>query len=234
MLFNLSHFFATRLVCAALLAFCLPSLYAFAQRWEYGGGVGGSVYKGDLAPSFNPIYTKPGVTGFVKNNLSHATALRFQGMYTSLTAQGRNSADVYIANLQPNSFSTQIIEVGMGLEYNFYNFRDPSQKRLRGTPYLFGGVGFFWFQPDSKEKAVTEFQPMIPLGFGYKYRINKNWNFGAEFVARKTFTDYLDGVSNTDSRGWQTGWKFTNDWYTYAGVTLSYTIYEIMCPFDYR
>ena len=93
----------------------------------------------------------------------------------------------------------------------------------------------FYFRPSTTEpKSVSRIQPCIPLGFGYKYRLGKNLNLGAEFVARKTFTDYLDGVSDIDGRGWQRGWKFTNDWYAYVGVSISYTVYNILCPFDYN
>ena len=38
------------------------------------------------------------------------------------------------------------------------------------------------------------FQPSIPVGFGFKYVVNPKWIIGFEFVARKMFFDYLDKV----------------------------------------
>jgi Domain of unknown function (DUF6089) len=217
------------------LLFGFAPQLSFAQKWEFGGGIGGAVYKGDLAPTFNPLYTRPGGTVFVKYNTTYATAWRMQATYTGLKANAAGIPNPYISTVHPNRFSTPLFEATGGLEYNFYDYRDPLHKRQRGTPYLYGGLGIFWFRPSGTENvAVSAIQPVIPFGFGYKYRLGKNLNFSAEFVARKTFTDYLDGVSNVDRRGWQHGFKFTNDWYAYLGINLSYTIYSILCPFDYN
>jgi len=226
------RFLALRLA----LAGSLLALPAAAQRWEYGLGLGGSLYKGDLTPTFNPLYTKLGGEAFVRYNPSYATAFRINAAYMSVKGDGADSPDPYISTLQPNRFSTPIFEVSGGLEYNFFNFRDPLRKRDRGTPFLYMGLGMFWFQPESPEtNKITSIQPVIPFGVGYKYRLGKNLNFGAEFIARKTFTDYLDGVSDKDPvTGWQRGFKWTSDWYCYFGVTLSYTVYNILCPFDYN
>ena len=212
------------------------SLFTWAQHWEFGAGVGGALYKGDLAPTFNPLYTKPGGELFVKYNKSYATAFRFQALYSGLKATSADSPDPYMNTLAVNGFSTPIFEVAAGLEYNFLNYRDPLMKRERGTPYLFMGLGLFYFQPGNVEGIrVSSLQPCIPIGFGYKYRLDKNFNLAAEFAARATFTDLLDDVSNTDGKtGWQRGWQYTNDWYCYFGIKLSYTVYTIICPFDYN
>ena len=50
---------------------------------------------------------------------------------------------------------------------------------------------------------------------------------------RKIFTDYLDNVSDKDlSTGLQSGVKEDNDMYGFLTFTISYTIKEIICPFD--
>ena len=82
---------------------------------------------------------------------------------------------------------------------------------------------------------TTPIQPCLPFGIGYKYRLSKNLNLAAEFVARKTFTDYLDGASTASNKNLlQRGFRYTSDLYSYFGISLSYTIYEIECPFDYN
>ncbi|MBS1646077.1 MAG: hypothetical protein JST67_01915 [Bacteroidetes bacterium] len=37
----------------------------------------------------------------------------------------------------------------------------------------------------------------IPMGLGAKFTIQKKWTVGIEYIFRKTFTDYIDGVSRT-------------------------------------
>jgi hypothetical protein len=81
------------------------------------------------------------------------------------------------------------------------------------TPYLFGGVAGFMFEPygivDGSKVALkpltTEgpnsgyklYSISLPFGFGVKYSVNKFIGIGAEWGLRKTFTDYIDDVSTT-------------------------------------
>ncbi|MBR9861439.1 outer membrane beta-barrel protein [bacterium] len=62
-------------------------------------------------------------------------------------------------------------------------------------------------QPLSTEgQETTEFnerkrynltQVAIPLGLGFKFKLNSKWTLGIEYGARITFTDYLDDVSSS-------------------------------------
>jgi hypothetical protein len=85
------------------------------------------------------------------------------------------------------------------------------------SPYFFGGVGGFWFNPkaqytDGKWYALqplgTEGQGLpggpdpykkialcIPVGVGIKHALNNQWSIGFEIGHRITFTDYIDDVS---------------------------------------
>ena len=83
------------------------------------------------------------------------------------------------------------------------------------SPYIFGGVGVFFFNPKSNGVALrdlgTEGQNVgfegrkkynlysfsIPFGFGVKISLNSRLGFGFEWGLRKTFTDYIDDVSTT-------------------------------------
>jgi hypothetical protein len=88
----------------------------------------------------------------------------------------------------------------------------------------------------------------VVFGFGVKYSISQRLGLGVEWGLRKTFTDYLDDVStnyyidfaaidpnNISARemlsdpsgvkhapGMQRGNSETNDWYSFAGITLTY------------
>ena len=218
---------------AFILFFVPPTL---AQRWELGGGVGGMLYKGDLAPYFNPRFTRPALQGILRYNVSYSTVLRANITYGHITAKGAVSPNLYIAKVEPNSFKTVILEVCPMFEYNFFDFRSPKFIHERGTPYFAAGLGFYYFQPGTYESRQTSpVQAVIPFGIGYKYRLNKNLNLGVEFLARKTFTDLLDDVKTYNKRtNNQRGFKYDKDWYMMLGFNLTYTIYTIECPFDYN
>lgn len=164
-----------------------------------------------------------------------AAAMRLNIVQSRLAVNGVNSSNVYTKQIAPNSFNTNLTELGVVGEYNFYNFRDPKAKYIFGTPYLFGGLAVFLFSPKSAEPGgnVNPLQIAIPFGFGYKQKVDHHWNVGIEFGARKLFTDYLDNVSHIDPiTGLQRGLREDKDMYGFLCITISYTIKEIICPFD--
>ncbi len=93
------------------------------------------------------------------------------------------------------------------------------QKALELYPYGFIGIAGFYFNPQGLDasgtwrdlaplhtegqslivtrKDYSQFQFAIPIGFGFKYAIDKQWLVGLEYGMRKTFTDYIDDVSTT-------------------------------------
>ncbi len=90
----------------------------------------------------------------------------------------------------------------------------------------------------------------IPFGMGFKYGMSRRICLSFEYGLRKTFKDYLDDVSKTyyldgssinpgdDNYNFirysdpnrthqpymQRGYSKTNDWYAFAGLTLTYKI----------
>ena len=105
--------------------------------------------------------------------------------------------------------------------------------------------------------SLTTFS--IPFGIGYKYPFGDRISLGFEVGTRLTFTDYLDDVSKrypliTENNGYQNlkkgvvtayfsdrttngsssqndfrGDPTDNDWYHFAGFTLTYTIMPDRC-----
>ena len=102
--------------------------------------------------------------------------------------------------------------------------------------------------PDRKEYSLIQFA--IPMGGGVKIAVNKSFNIILEYGARKTFTDYLDDVSTTfvggngdpypldmdpiavamsdplgtHSKDVERGDPDKKDWYSFAGITLSFKL----------
>ena len=71
----------------------------------------------------------------------------------------------------------------------------------------------------------------IPMTAGFKYRINQFLIFGAEIGARYTFTDNLDASNPKGSNfeEFQFGNIFSDDWYVFSGLTLTYTFGRKPC-----
>lgn len=102
--------------------------------------------------------------------------------------------------------------------------------------------------PDRKDYALT--QVSVPFGIGFKFNLGKPIGIGLEWGMRMTFTDYLDDISSTyanplilaaeygpaaavlsDRSGSPTsledrqrGNSTGNDWYSFAGITVTYRI----------
>jgi len=231
-----SSYFKFRGQIALVFFLLLLSWTVKAQRFEFGLGVGGLNYKGDLNPQLNPVLTRPGIQGFFRYNFSMTVVGRFNALFGYLVGDGSLSPDAYISRLAPNKFNTPITEFSGLIEYNFFNYRNPKNRFIFGSPYIFGGPSVFIFLPDNvEEKIAAPVQPALLLGFGYKHQMGANWNIGVEFGGRFSFTDLLDNVSDKDLvNKTQRGNVYDYDVYTFLGLNLSYTIKEIICPFDYQ
>ncbi len=108
--------------------------------------------------------------------------------------------------------------------------------------------------PDNQLQKYSLTQVGIPFGAGVKFNVGEHFIIGAEWTFRKTFTDYLDDVSGNyadpiklaaqndgtsaalsdrsipnplepaSNIGRQRGNAKTKDWYSFAGVTITYKI----------
>ena len=102
--------------------------------------------------------------------------------------------------------------------------------------------------PEKEKYSLIQYS--IAMGGGFKIAVNPSFNIILEYGVRKTFTDYLDDVSttfvggvgnpypldmsqealamsdpeSTHTRGDQRGDPDKKDWYSFAGITLSFTL----------
>ncbi len=179
---------------------------------------GGMNYIGDL--NNESALTLPRLAGGVglRYRFDNRWALRVEASY------GQIGCDEDYNELRNLSFRSDIIEGAVLAEFNFAPFGSGATERL-WTPYLFGGLGVFHFNPmamytlgDGQEmwaelqplhtegqgstqypdrKAYARMQMCLPFGVGVKVRLGKNFSLAAEYGFRKTWTDYLDDVSKT-------------------------------------
>jgi hypothetical protein len=214
----------------------MVSISSIAQFHEFGIGAGGFNYTGDINPRYNFTNYRPGGMLFYRyNSKNSATAFRLGFSVGQLAGSEKHSKEL-ISTIRSASFKSTLTEISLMGEYNFINYRNRKQL-IKFSPYMTGGLAFFAgssgsvianSKPENKDTGGLNFA--IPFGVGVKFILNKNWNLGTEFVARKTFTDYLDGISNADIGKKSTGNPLDSDWYFYTGITLSYTVFKVDCP----
>lgn len=215
---------------ACLMVFCTLGT-GFAQNSELGFGVGTLTYTGDLAPHYSFSNSQLAVTAFYRSNLSKVVSFRTGIVAGGLGATDRRSSDAF--NQRRNaSFDIFVFEASSVMEYHFLNWRD-ERRLLRFTPYLFGGLGIFGMSGNQiKSSEYSDLQLTIPFGAGIKYVINPLWYISLEYGMRKTFTDYVDNVSQgrPNTKDFQNGFTYDNDRYFFLGLTITRTFYEIPCP----
>ena len=194
----------------------LISLHSYAQRYELGFNGAGTGYLGDIN-STNPLYIKSFGGGvFVKYNIDPTWG--FKAAINHLHLKGDDQDfDNDFQQLRNLKFQNQLSELAMTVEFNFlsaYNNRRTSTF----TPYIFAGIAGLRHDPyiyygdekirlrplllefekeEEEQKLYAKYSVAIPIGFGFKYKLNSSWSVGAELNYRLAFTDYLDNVSKS-------------------------------------
>lgn len=225
----------SRRFITTILFFFLLTTIVKGQKNELGAGVGAMNYKGELAPSYNPILSRPGIIVFYKRNFSPVVSMRIGLTLGNLYGDDKHSSSP-VAKARRARFSGFITEASCMFEYNFFNYILSYLERRNVTkfsPYLTGGLALYNAQTTSNVQGLdskSNTKIAIPFGIGIKYMITDQWNLGLEAVARKTFTDKLDGVSDMVVNKKVLGDAVDNDMYYYFGFSISYTFYSVHCP----
>ena len=218
---------------SVLVSVLLPR-QGIAQKHEVGFGVGGFNYTGDLTRDFSARYTRPGFGLLYRYNVNNHLSVR-GALNTGWLAGGDEPPYDALAQQRDTAFSTSLTELSAVVEYHFLDWKN-NTRWLRWSPYFFVGMGVS-FQGAHVEQTedYSQVQPVIPFGIGAKYMITPIWVLALEGGVRKTFTDYLDNISEGDPtvKNFEYGNEYTNDWYYYIGVSLSYTFYSIPCPYHF-
>jgi hypothetical protein len=207
----------------AVLAICLPSALlaqdGYRQEGEFGIGIGGAHYFGDLNTRAHLNRPKPAATAFFRKNFGNYIALRVGASFAQLGYSDAYNKENLTMRQRNLSFNSNVWELGVQGDFNFYRFM-PGNPDFRFSPYVTLGVGLFNYDPyaylnDEKfylrplgtegqgdtsyrdRKPYNSMAFSIPFGVGIKYSINERINVGFEIVHRFTTTDYLDDVSKT-------------------------------------
>ena len=252
--------------------------------FKIGISTGPTNYLGDLDDDFTFKYTKPGfgIQGSYRFNPFMTARLGFfQGWMGATDATSTNA----VRERRNLSFRSPITEGSFTVAFDFLPTDRQYNYRPRYTPYVFGGVALFSFNPQAQLNGLWyDLQPLgtegqflpdpngslpepyrltqlsIPMGAGVRFSLSKKFDLEIETGFRKTFTDYLDDVSNRypdlealraqnpvaallsdriDLAQFPDGGAATNgirgdqtqqDWYIYTNVRVSFILDWVKCP----
>lgn len=218
---------------------------ATAQTYEIGLFYGGSNGIGDVGRTniVDPNALAWGVVAKWNKSLRYAWRASFTR--SNLIFDDLKSSDPSRL-VRAKKSNNVITEYSAGLEFNFFEY---NLHRLGAafTPYVYTGVTYFRYDYNYFGDADLDIRPLdtnqregafaIPMVVGLKVRLNQFLILGAEFGARYTLTDNLD-ASNPEKLQSLTpgaisqrtfGNIFSDDWYVFTGVTLTYTFGRKPC-----
>ncbi|WP_181305036.1 DUF6089 family protein [Rufibacter sp. XAAS-G3-1] len=221
---------------------------------ELGVGIGGVVYKGEVAPRYRLQSNRPALNIFYKKDISSSLAWKASVLIGRIKAEDEAYTDnpSFLARELPLSMyrqatvTTSLLELSGGIDYNFMDYYD-FRRNIRWTPYFTvslaglvynnkttayrNGVedpSLIYPSGSGKDAAYrTGFAFAVPVGAGVKYALSEHWNLGFEAGVRVLFTDDFDNLTDQNEQVMN---PHSRDLYFYNGVSISYTFYKIHCP----
>lgn len=205
------------------LLFAVPFLAGaqnpIVQEGEFGIGLGGAHYFGDLNTRAKLNRPKAAAGIFFRKNFSNYIALRLAANYARVGYSDKYNTQNEFMRRRNLSFNSNIWELALQGDFNFYRFL-PGEVGMNFTPYVTLGAGIFNYDPFAyltgqkyflrplgtegqgspqypDRKPYNSMAVSIPFGVGVKYALNDRINLGFEVVHRFTNTDYLDDVSKS-------------------------------------
>ena len=190
------------------------STSVLAQRAEIGINAGGAGYLGDLNQN-NPVKISGISAGaFARINFNPYLGLGLHYTYGEIKGDDLKSSNDQFKERALN-FNTSIHEVSLLANLNFFDIYSASSKR-KFTPYIFAGVGGFYFNPkatydnvkytlsdyttnakkDGTPVTYKQYAISVPYGVGVKYKLTDYLTLFSEIGYRTTFTDFIDDVGD--------------------------------------
>ncbi len=239
-------------VCVATVLFCSDRLYA--QRpmtMEFGAHAGVSYYIGDINPVKHFVGSQLKYGGLIRFNQNPRIAYRIEYTHGRLKASDEK---INWRPERKLGFMTNIDDFTAVAEFNFLEYYpENSRRRFSPFIFAGVSVFLFAPKTYDGSVNLRELRTegngygrvgvSIPFGLGLKFAFTKNLLATVEWRMHKTFTDYLDDVSTvypqyhaiyegndytdptgTYLEGQQRGNSAFKDWYSFAGVTLSWKI----------
>ena len=234
---------------SVLLKVCFFVLLSFvikpplsAQNSEIGLVLGGTAYRGDI--EVRPSTTVPQMRllfgGYYRYNTAKRWRFRAQLVAGQLYADEKRYFLPSVDNWRERrgiSFKTTLVELSLLPEWRVFTVNDFDF-------YVFTGVAGFYFKPTTdynepfsmaiigspnldKNATFSNFSAAIPVGGGVQWHVNDKMAIGLEASGRKTFADYVDGLSKMAE-------PKVNDNYFFINLTFSMLVNGggkgVVCP----
>ena len=207
---------------------------AQAQFLEFGTGMGLFNYSGDMTRGYKFSTIQFGSTIFNRMNFSNHVSLKTTLGFGGLKGSDQNPLDPAAA-IRSAYFDHSIADFSSVIEYDFLNYKE-KKSIIRWSPYAYFGLGFLTIMSSSiTKKDLGTAQLTIPIGIGIKHLIWRRFMVGFEVGVRRVSSDGIDDISEIDlsQKDFQFGNPNDTDWYSFVGISLSFIIYKIPCPFPY-
>ena len=212
---------------------------ASAQQHEIGVFLGGSNPISDVGRTYYLYPNKIAFGGIYKWNFHERMAVRVQVTKSELRANDAQS-DIPGKRNRGFAYSSDITDLAVGTEFNFFSYRIGNLLDMPMTPYVFVGIAGLWhddlyFDPsypkpvEATDTTRRDFDVAVPVAFGFKAKITRRLVLGGEVAFRFALTNNVDGSAPE-----RKSFTFGNigrsyDWYAFSGLTLTYTFGEWPC-----
>ncbi len=222
----------SRFFSGLFVFFCLSNNLVFAQRYgEIGVHAGATYYLGELNWSQHFYTPRLNLGVFYKHHLNSRLALKAGSFYSHIQGDDKDSRWQF-QNTRDFRFETLLWETAAQVEFNFLVYKIGNTKKKFYTPYLDLGIGALYYNTNKSSTFIVTF----PVALGFKVNLSSRIVLGAEWAFRRSTSDILDNltgekleeyrqineVAYAGNMNAQRGFFNNNDWYSYAGVTLSY------------
>lgn len=172
-------------------------------------GSGTANYYGEMVNPGEFGILKPNIAAGAEYYMTNRISVRADLTWFQLSGDDSKADDDRVErNL---SFRANCIELSALGAINLTPMGLRFYQRSKLNFHAFAGIGLLYFNPKAKyqgewyalqplhteNKTYSRFQPVIPVGFGARVRIDPFFNILIEAGYRFTFTDYLDDASST-------------------------------------
>jgi hypothetical protein len=209
----MQHRFKVLVFAISLISFVseAQSFYAIRRNRNLmvSAGSGIAYYQGDLVDPAEIGILKPNVAFGAEYYFFPRVSARVGLTWFMLAGTDKKANDDRVErNLH---FRSGNIELNATGTFNLIPTGIRFYQRARINLHAFAGIGVAFINPkaelngtwyalqplETELKKYSRFQPVIPFGFGARFKIDPFWNVIVEGGYRKTFTDHLDDVSRT-------------------------------------
>ena len=227
-----------------LLIFFFSTVHIFSQDNEIGIFAGGSNYIGDVGPTtYISPFSYNASTNYVggiifRKNFNERISARAKFNYSKIGSSDNWPQTVDYRQQRGKYFKNKIIEFGLGIDFNFFEF-DVFESSLQMTPYISTGISYFLYdalryqQTESKAiKYADAYNLSLPITLGYKIKPLKDFIIAFEITANHSYTDNLDGSKPSEkqlSSSDYFGSTLSKDWYVFSGISITYLFGKKKC-----